>query len=153
MNIHHLKCHPAPFCAIVRGEKHHEWRRDDRGFEVGDILNLQEFAISIYTGDTCEVKVTHITRGPDFEIPEGFVVMSIETLGVWESSAELRARLQEQYAIVFSRAALTKLLRNLNPPGVQIHFTKNGCKIDSIRVSPEFEKWLVSHVKRWRKKS
>ena len=41
MTEHKLKCWPVYFDAIERGEKNFEVRRDDRGFQKGDIIELQ----------------------------------------------------------------------------------------------------------------
>src|SRR5690606_28445539 len=40
---HDLKCWPEPFRAIVAGAKRHEFRRDDRGYALGDVLYLYEW--------------------------------------------------------------------------------------------------------------
>jgi hypothetical protein len=85
---HVLKCWPGPFAAIERGEKTHEFRRDDRGFQRGDVLRLLEWEPSgietvvpnhclHFTGRELAVRVTWVTRYPDFEVPEGYAVMSI----------------------------------------------------------------------------
>jgi hypothetical protein len=77
---HHLKCCPAPFAAIIDGTKTAEFRRDDRGFEVGDVLVLMEWdpQVTGYTGRQAPRKtVTHISRGPAWGIPTGFAVMSL----------------------------------------------------------------------------
>jgi hypothetical protein len=83
VKIHELKTHEEAFRAVALGLKHHEFRKDDRGFEVGDVLKL----IGIEPGIRGEasplpepplfVAVTYITRGPAFDVPEGYVVMSI----------------------------------------------------------------------------
>lgn len=79
---HRLKAYPGQFRAVKRGDKRHEIRRDDRGFAEGHRLLLQEWdpAESEYTGDELMVVVTYISRGPDFEIPRGLVVMSIHPI-------------------------------------------------------------------------
>ena len=41
--IHKLKTWPQFFDAVACGVKGFELRKDDRGFEVGDVLLLQEF--------------------------------------------------------------------------------------------------------------
>lgn len=75
--IHTLKTWPEPFAAVLSGRKRHEWRRDDRGFNVGDVLVLQEWAVDTgYTGEMRSFYVTYITR--DFGVPEGWCCMSIE---------------------------------------------------------------------------
>lgn len=76
---HRLKVHPGPFRSIKRGDKRFEYRRDDRGFRVDHRLLLQEWDPSEaeYTKDELMVVVTHMTRGPDFDVPRGYVIMSI----------------------------------------------------------------------------
>lgn len=95
---HTLKTWPNPFEAVASGRKTHEWRRDDRPFEVGDELLLDEFLPCItcqasgrlpsqapccgaphglYTGRRTAVYVTYITRPPEFGVPDGWLVMSI----------------------------------------------------------------------------
>lgn len=43
MKIHELKILPQYFNAVVSNKKTFELRKDDRGFQVGDILMLKEF--------------------------------------------------------------------------------------------------------------
>lgn len=84
---HELKTWPHPFQAVLDGRKPFEWRRDDRGFGVGDTLVLSEWDPAWrspvgegqrvgYTGRKVEVEVTYILRGA-FGVPEGYVVMGI----------------------------------------------------------------------------
>jgi hypothetical protein len=61
---HRLKCWPEFFESIRRGEKTHDLRRaDDRNFEVGDQMLLQEFDPSTksYSGRRIVVEITYIT--------------------------------------------------------------------------------------------
>lgn len=79
---HKLKCWPEPFNATKNRRKRHEYRKDDREprFEVGDVLVLHEFHNQMpptYSGKKIKRTVTYITRGPDFGVPVGYVVMSI----------------------------------------------------------------------------
>lgn len=83
-----LKCWPEPFLAIVEGRKTHEFRRNDRGYAVGDVLILVYWdptpnpnRVSKQVGTTktslcTSVKVTYV--GVGFGIPDGFVVLSIQ---------------------------------------------------------------------------
>lgn len=93
MATHEIKTWPNEFQAIVEGRKPFEWRKDDRGFEVGDTLRLLEWlphapttgdegclAAAYYTGREIAVTVTDIQRGPSWGIPEGFCMMSIQPL-------------------------------------------------------------------------
>lgn len=88
--VHELKTDPVPFQAVKDGLKRFEYRKDDRGFEVGDILVLHETNYSAalmaegrplgYTGRILRRRVDYIMRGNDFPgmgIPPGFCVMSI----------------------------------------------------------------------------
>ena len=72
--IHELKIHPIQFEAVMTGKKHHEFRRDDRGFKVGDHLILREFMPCTICGgsgrqwasgdkDDCDCTVTNNPKG------------------------------------------------------------------------------------------
>ena len=61
---HRLKCWPQFFDTILAGEKRHDLRRcTDRAFEVGQVLELQEFdpQSERFTGRVQLVEVTYIT--------------------------------------------------------------------------------------------
>ena len=73
---HILKTEPMMWFAIMDGAKTAEFRKDDRGFSVGDSLLLKPGTDTRDNSPTIDVKVTHIVRGPSFGIPEGFVMMS-----------------------------------------------------------------------------
>ena len=77
---HNLKTHPNPFQAVKSGLKKAEFRLNDRGFELGDTLTLQEWEpeTKSYTGDEISVIITHIQTG--YGIPEGYCMISIEIL-------------------------------------------------------------------------
>lgn len=79
MHVHVLKSWPEQFGAICVDTKRADVRKDDRGFKVGDALDFQEWdpKNSSYTGREVRRKIMHIVRGPDFAIPEGYVVMSL----------------------------------------------------------------------------
>ena len=79
MNIHCLKTWPEPFEALWEGLKTYEYRRDDRDFQVGDELVLQEWdpETEEYSGRSLKAKVQYMSRGPDWGIPDGYCCMSI----------------------------------------------------------------------------
>lgn len=87
MKTHHLKTDPAEFNAVAACLKTFELRRDDRGFEQGDLLRLRQTVFShsemenghplVYTGETLIRWVSHILRGPAFGLEEGWCIMSI----------------------------------------------------------------------------
>jgi hypothetical protein len=82
MATHELKSWPEQFHAMWTGRKRAEFRRDDRGYATGDLLDLREWEPSTerYTGFRLTARVTHLARGPAYEIPAGFVVLSVEVL-------------------------------------------------------------------------
>jgi hypothetical protein len=98
---HELKCWPAAFQAMKRGEKTFEWRRDDRGFNVGDTLWLREYDPQAgeggrYSGDQLRVVVTYVLRDK-FDLPPGYCVLGVRTptdavATLAEANRALRAR-------------------------------------------------------------
>jgi hypothetical protein len=84
MSEHDLKTWPRPFQAVLDGGKAFEFRKDDRGFAVGDTLWLREYdpAIEQYTGRETRIIVTYILHGGIHGLPKGYVVMSTKPLAV-----------------------------------------------------------------------
>ena len=94
MRIHHLKAWPSSYRPLSLGLKTAEYRRNDRGFRIGDTLCLEEWIPEGneyelqeaeadaygYTGREQLAKITHIIEGPDFGIPEGYALLSIQRL-------------------------------------------------------------------------
>lgn len=82
MATHELKSWPGQFQAMWNGRKRAEYRRDDRHYEVGDLLDLREWDPDLgrYTGFRLQARVTHLVRGPDLAVPAGYAVLSIEVL-------------------------------------------------------------------------
>ncbi len=82
MKWHELKTWPDSFKAVKLGRKTHEVRRNDRDFQVGDVLVLKEYIPeeSTYTRDEIAVEVTYISKGGSFDLPPEMCVMSIREL-------------------------------------------------------------------------
>lgn len=92
MSEHILKCWPQYFDAVKSGGKNFEVRRDDRGFQKGDVLVLQRWGPD-GAGYTWELKpggqyretqrveirrtITYILTGAQFGIEPGYVVMGL----------------------------------------------------------------------------
>ncbi|HEX2880502.1 MAG TPA: DUF3850 domain-containing protein [Polyangiaceae bacterium] len=76
---HSLKTHPEPFLALRINTKSFEFRKHDRPFAVGDILELKEWDPSTerFTSQVEVRVVSYIVTGPKFGIPEGDCVMSL----------------------------------------------------------------------------
>lgn len=96
---HELKCAPAPFHALKRGDKTFEYRKNDRDFQTGDTLRLREWEYprtppghkghdappvppDYYTGEEIRAAVLYCLYGPAYGVPEGYVVMSIHVIPV-----------------------------------------------------------------------
>jgi hypothetical protein len=83
MKEHELKCWPEFFVPISHRLKTFEIRKNDRDFQVGDILILEEWdpEDEDYTGRTITAFVPYIMRpgsGPTSGIKDGFVIMALE---------------------------------------------------------------------------
>lgn len=88
---HDLKCSETYWDRVASGEKRFEVRRDDRGFQRGDILVLRKTRADkpgVYLtpmGDsswpkdafTIRMRVDWILTGGQFGVEPGYVVMSI----------------------------------------------------------------------------
>ncbi|HTT74233.1 MAG TPA: DUF3850 domain-containing protein [Thermoplasmata archaeon] len=83
---HRLKCWPGHFEPLLVGAKRWEIRKNDRGFNVGDVLILSEFqrdgidesghTTGFFTGRSVRRKVTWVWDVGD--LFPGFVVLDIE---------------------------------------------------------------------------
>lgn len=77
--IHTLKTWPVPFKAVWTGKKTFELRKNDRGYQVGDILSLQEYDPykDKFSGRSMMVSVDYVLQDKVFGLTEGFCCMSI----------------------------------------------------------------------------
>jgi len=77
--VHDLKCWPEFFHAIKQGRKSFDLRKNDRQFQVGDILLLREWIpqTEVYTGDKLQREVIYILRGPFGGIAADYCVMAL----------------------------------------------------------------------------
>lgn len=91
MKTHNLKCDPEFFPAVVDGSKPFEIRENDRDYDVGDLLVLNEYVrcgechklhptgqcpSGKFTGKSCVRSVTFKTA---FAQKPGFLVMGLAT--------------------------------------------------------------------------
>lgn len=78
--IHELKCKSCFFTAIKDGAKTFEIRKNDRDYQVGDFLALNETKTEsreeYYTGNSLVARVVYILDDEAY-VPKGYVVMSI----------------------------------------------------------------------------
>jgi hypothetical protein len=80
---HELKCWPPYFGVIIDGTKTFEVRKNDRGFQKGDVLLLREwdphsnFGSGGYTGRDFTMLVTYVLQGGMFGIETGYCVLGL----------------------------------------------------------------------------
>ena len=76
--LHSLKTWPQYFQQIIDGKKTFEIRKNDRGFQVGHILMLEEYdpIRKEYTGREDAFIVGFMIQG-EFGLPEDVCVMSL----------------------------------------------------------------------------
>ena len=81
MMLHTLKTSMPYFEAVKSGDKNFEVRRDDRGFQKGDILELICIdAAGMVVGNMPPIcrRVKWILTGGQFGIEAGYVVLALE---------------------------------------------------------------------------
>jgi len=75
--VHDLKIMPQYLWALKTGIKGFEIRKNDREFQVGDILRLREYKDGQYTGRLVLGRITFITS---FEQKDNYVVLNFKRL-------------------------------------------------------------------------
>lgn len=80
---HTLKCWPSSFQSIWDGVKTFEIRKNDRGYQEGDSLQLMEFfpETNTYSGRVIGATVKYIVYGGSWGLPEDICVMAIYVWG------------------------------------------------------------------------
>lgn len=89
MNVHTLKLHKNFYQAVKSGQKNFEVRRNDRGFQTGDVLVMRWFdPDAINESETykpsefqnIEAEVTYVLYGEMHGIRENCVVMGTKLI-------------------------------------------------------------------------
>lgn len=80
MTNHVLKISPKYFDDVKNNLKRFEIRKDDREFQVGDLVTLKEFEKGEYTGRIIEnIPIIYILRNaPEYGLKDGYCI-----LGLW----------------------------------------------------------------------
>ncbi|MEZ2410588.1 DUF3850 domain-containing protein [Bosea sp. RCC_152_1] len=79
--VHELKTWPVYFDAVARGEKTFEVRRDDRGFQKGDIVRLRRWNTEWQGYDKTppiECEIAWILTGGQHGVEPGYVVLALQ---------------------------------------------------------------------------
>lgn len=79
---HHLKTWTEYFEDILNGKKNFELRKNDRNYQVGDILVLEEYVAEKdeYTGRSVSMIVDYILEGGSMGLEKGYVIMAIHSI-------------------------------------------------------------------------
>jgi len=79
VTVHDLKTHPKPFSQVWDRIKPFEIRKNDRNYEIGDILFLREYdpKEDTYSGRIVVARVTIVYKGPKWGIQSGYCVLGI----------------------------------------------------------------------------
>lgn len=108
--IHELKCATEYFKDVISGKKTFEVRINDRTYEVGDLLALNEYDMEneVYTGASCLVYIDYILDNRDY-CKTGFIVMSIKPCEVRKYRSPYNAiSMHEDYSVPFTSYANKK---------------------------------------------
>lgn len=84
---HKLKILSRYYEAVLQGKKTFEVRKDDRPFQEGDTLLLQETVTPNgcgYTGREMKVEVTYILRDSEY-VKDGYCIMAIKNISTNKS--------------------------------------------------------------------
>jgi hypothetical protein len=74
---HYLKTETEYYQAIERGLKKFELRKNDRNFQVGDMLHLEESVNGIKTGRSLPpLEIRYILEGGKFGLSEGYCIIN-----------------------------------------------------------------------------
>lgn len=82
MAKHELKTWPVAFDALLFKAKTYEIRKNDRDYQVGDLLRLRRWCpeSSEYTGPAVYREVTYMTNGGDWDIPDHLCILAVKPI-------------------------------------------------------------------------
>lgn len=77
MKVHYLKIAPEYFEAVISKRKRFEIRKDDREYEVGDVIVLKEWKDGKFTGNASGLlAIRYILRNaPEYGLKKGFCIL------------------------------------------------------------------------------
>jgi len=76
---HDLKICPKYFDDVKRNKKQFEIRKDDRNYQVGDLITLREWDNGQYTGrEIKNIPIRYILRNvPEYGLKEGYCILGL----------------------------------------------------------------------------
>lgn len=95
LTTHQLKLVQPHYDAVASGAKTFENRKDDRGYQVGDVLVLREYdaETDTFSGKELRRSVTHILRGEEWGVMDGYVVLLLMPVTATESNSICKIRI------------------------------------------------------------
>ena len=84
MTVHELKIKPEYYRDVVSGDKTFEIRKNDRNYQVGDLLVLSEFRNGDLTGSCVRCIVSYLIKGSEeLGLDKDWCVLGIHVLGTY----------------------------------------------------------------------
>lgn len=77
MKHHYLKILPEYYEAVKYGDKTFEVRLNDRDYQVNDVVHLQEYTNSEYTGNELVKVISYVLDNVDY-CKEGYVIFGLK---------------------------------------------------------------------------
>ena len=102
--IHELKILPHFFTDVISGKKTFEIRKNDRPFEKGDLLALNEYDADrkCYTGNSCLVYIDYILEDAEY-VKNGMAVMAIKPCSVYKHTEPFNMnKVCKDYSVPFA---------------------------------------------------
>lgn len=79
--VHHLKTWPQFFVDVLGGHKPFELRKNDRNFQVGDLVCLWEYYDGIYSDRAILAAVPYVLKDAlGFGLQDGFCILTLRVL-------------------------------------------------------------------------
>ena len=104
--IHELKILTRFFTDVIKGEKTFEIRKNDRPFRKGDLLALNEYDGTHYTGNSCVVYVDYIMTDNEY-VKKDYIVMAIKPCTVFRHTEPFSpAKITKDYSVPFATVGL-----------------------------------------------
>lgn len=105
--VHDIKIAATYYDDVVSGKKRFELRKNDRGYKVGESLNMLEFKDGKFTGRTINADITYMLK--DYTgLAEGYCILGIEVTGHTGDMSETDTKIPGQLSF------------GMNPPEIDI---------------------------------
>lgn len=79
--VHELKIEPEHYAGIKMQRKPFEVRKNDRDYQIGDILGLNEYADGKHTGRAVLREIIYILDDPNY-CKDGFVILGVAPIRI-----------------------------------------------------------------------